>query len=447
MDLLELGANIVTVVGAVSPWIQKARKSFSWEKDESDGIVERSCLSSKKRLSGEVFAAEILSEPVRIEPKCNGQPLRIVIDRCNVEQAVITTKGKGVLCKNFVEPNLTDMIKLDKFLHEFLRRAISGAADPVILPPMPFRWASGGILSVVKIDGRRYVPMFFRDIPPAGWNIPLGSSERLIDEKGHVLSDFDHELNTPSQFILREFFEETLLLDRDPVLTEPKRYEFGMQFALSPEERRMMAEHQRKQRKLRSECDHMKITDDHDLKLWPKFLSLPMNLTIHDGRGDPHHLADVLVSINCLELGIEVVKVIEYDIPPGKQAYFLDGEILEKNLSLPELVRMPVALFPLDLLREHFSGEIELEYQEGSQASLEGPQGLSKQGVILFNWDIERRNAIADDSEKGVGSEHERYRKWREKFSGGFADDSIPSLFTPATVKILNMLFSVTRMQ
>lgn len=441
MEPISTLADIVTVVNLLKPFLQRTWASFPWGQKVSDGIVARTQLASPRRLPGEVFAAELLSEPVRVEAPHGGHSLRVVIDRRNVDHAVISTAGKRHLCDAFVAPKVDDLISLDKSVHALMRSSLTGRQESVVLPPMPFRWGSGGILSVVSIRGRRHIPMFFRDIRPAGWNIPLGSTERMIDHDSRVKSDFDHELCSPSLCILREFLEETLVLDRDPTHSAPKRFEFCMPYDLAAAQRHVAGHLEDNHRRLRDKYDHMEIQDDRDLTIRPSLLALPMDLTIHSNDGDTH-VSNVLVTINCLELGIEVVKVIEYDIPAEVEPYFLDGEILMSKPSSPELVRMPVALFPLELLREFMGGEISLAFEKSAQAALEISRRLDRREVILFDWDIERRNAIASDPTKGVGSESERYMRWRQTFGGDFADNHIPSRFTPATVKTLNLLLS-----
>lgn len=442
-QLLSLIASIITITKTLKPYFDEKRHTFPWTKKVASGIVKRSQLSKGKRLPGEVFAAELLKEPVRIEPSKDGGPLRIIIDRHNVEQAVITSAGKRDLCEGFITPQVNEIISLDRSIHKFIHKYLTSPSrgiEPFILPPIPFRWGSGGIVSLVNVGGHRYVPMFFRDIPPAGWNIPLGSSERLIDHNGSVLSDFDHELNSPSLFMLREFLEETLVLDRHPSANRPKSFRFRMPFELGWAQDHVARHLQDEHKQLRRRYDHIQIVEDDDSFLRPSLTPLPMDLTIQSEMGD-HDLSNVLVSINCLDLGIEVVKVIEYAIPGDVKPYFLDGEILAMQPSSPELVRMPVALFPLDLLRELFDGDVELQYHGAAQASLEIPRALSVDDVTLFTYDIERRNAIINDSALGVNGEGTRYKKWKSEF-GDFSDGRISSLFTPATVKILNMLFA-----
>ena len=166
-----------------------------------------------------------------------------------------------------------------------------------------------------------------------------------------------------------------------------------------------------------------------------------MDLRIFSNKPNPQELANVLIAFSCLDLGIEIVKVIKFNIPKGVDPYFLDGEIIAVDPSSPELARMPIALFPLELLRELFEGDISMQYHGAAQASLKISRSLTTSDINLLTWDIERRNAINNGDEKGIGQEGIRYKRWKDNY-GDFSDGHVSSLFTPATFKILNMLFS-----
>jgi hypothetical protein len=65
----------------------------------------------------------------------------------------------------------------------------------------PLRYANGGVLPVVRLDGRDYFWLFYRDIFPVGWNIANGAS----DNTGEMLD--------PNRIVLREFGEEVIVAD------------------------------------------------------------------------------------------------------------------------------------------------------------------------------------------------------------------------------------------
>ncbi len=65
----------------------------------------------------------------------------------------------------------------------------------------PFRWANGGVLPILRYRGKDYFCLFYRDIPPIGWNIANGSSDTI------------DEMLKPWKIVLREFGEEIFFYD------------------------------------------------------------------------------------------------------------------------------------------------------------------------------------------------------------------------------------------
>ena len=65
----------------------------------------------------------------------------------------------------------------------------------------PMRYANGGVLPIVHLEGKDYFLLFYRDIFPVGWNIANGAS------------DDEEEWVDPDRIIHREFAEEVLIAD------------------------------------------------------------------------------------------------------------------------------------------------------------------------------------------------------------------------------------------
>jgi hypothetical protein len=65
----------------------------------------------------------------------------------------------------------------------------------------PLRYANGGVLPVVRLEGRDYFWLFYRDIFPIGWNIANGASDTTV------------ELLDPNRVVFREFGEEVIVAD------------------------------------------------------------------------------------------------------------------------------------------------------------------------------------------------------------------------------------------
>ncbi|MBL7146891.1 MAG: hypothetical protein ISS76_21820 [Phycisphaerae bacterium] len=67
-------------------------------------------------------------------------------------------------------------------------------------PRLKFRYASGGTLPIIKLEGKDYYCLFYRDIPPVGWNIANGACDTLV------------ELLYPIDTIERELREEMIII-------------------------------------------------------------------------------------------------------------------------------------------------------------------------------------------------------------------------------------------
>lgn len=65
----------------------------------------------------------------------------------------------------------------------------------------PLRYANGGVLPVIHLNGVEYFCLFYRDVFPIGWNIANGASDNL------------EEMLDPGRIIAREFGEELLVFD------------------------------------------------------------------------------------------------------------------------------------------------------------------------------------------------------------------------------------------
>lgn len=447
-DMIGHAADVWTVIEALRTLYAKYGRGLQQAVD-IPGVVPRGHLGRKRRLRGEAFAAEILTEPVHIEQGDHPSATRVVVDRRHVANAVVSTEGKRNLCEAYVKPHRDELVALDRLIHRTLARSGSEVRSSLALPPLPFRWASGGVLSLVTYRGEEWVPLFFRDIPPVGWNLSLGSSERLIDHDGRVFSPLDHELSIPCLFILREFTEETLVIDREPSRFQPRDFSFVLPYDLTAEQRHVSRHLAENHRRLRQTHDHIEIEHSHDLRVPVQMQTTPMELTVcaPDGQASTNN---VLVCINCLELGIEVVRVLRYSLPEG--AYFLDGETLENDAVHPpqrnELVRMPIALISQRYLKGLFSKDLTLDYQAGVQCSFDFGKSVPPSECVLFPWDVQRRLEISRKGELAVGREHTRYQAWEKTYARYFVNDrgdvqkgALPSLFTPTTAKALNLLF------
>jgi hypothetical protein len=412
------------------------------------GVVPRSALSAKSRLKGEVFAAELLARDIVIHKhKAVSDNHTIVrIDRSGITDAVISTAGKKALCKQYVAPSQQSLRKKDQEYHEFLVKSSLASSKVVALQNLPLRWASGGVISVVRYRSKMWIPLFFRDIRPYGWNISLGSSERYFDEKGKIISDFDQELVRPSQLIYREFLEEMLVLKQAPSPGENVARPFVVPFAQWPQSQQKKIQFENNHIRLREEYDQLRIVPNQEVNIHTHARHTAMTLDLINDNKNSSSITDVIICFNLLELGVEVVKVVTYHL--DDKNYMLDGEILES--SPKELIRMPIALISCSYLRSVFSGQLaELNYTLGPEPSIRVEKAIPPEDIYIFDWDLLQRVAVIRGDKKPVGTELDRYMDWYDKFGAYFLNgDDYPSnrnasrLFTPATAKLLNLYFT-----
>ena len=433
--------EIVDLVDILSPAIK--RIVHSRRQKTTGGVVPRSAAIKKKRLKNEVFAAELLTRDIVIE---NDDSTVVHIDRRDVTDVVISSDGKKALCEEFVTPCQKALRKRDDEYHKFLMAPKGKSSKNVDLNDLPLRWASGGVLSIVTYQYKKWIPLFFRDIRPYGWNVSLGSSERYFDEKGMVISNLDEELNNPLQFIAREFLEETLVLTRSPTSGSNESKLFILPFWPGSDSEQKKLQFASTHIELREKYDHLRIRPNHDARIRAHAAPTQMTLRVESYSRSNPGVSDVIICFNLLELGIEVVKVITYDLDDYN--YLLDGEILE--FTPKELTRMPVGLISVSYLQSVFGTEkADLTYTLGPQPSVRVRKPIPQEDIHIFDWDILQRLAIIRGEKDPIGTELRRYLDWYDKFGPNFLDEQDspwtgnPSrLFTPATVKLLNLCFS-----
>jgi len=316
----------------------------------ADGTVPRRFIEKyPTRMADEVFAIEMLNQPIRL--RRDGRNTALQVNRRGVNTCLISNRGKGTMITRYVDPHREELTALDERLQWFLAGTYDDNPLDGFKHPLPLRWASGGILSVVHFEGRRWVPLFFRDIPPVGWNVSLGASERALPREGAGGEvGFASEHANVAQLLLREFLEETLVLDRDPGQNPHGLWRpFYLDFFGDPRGETLARRFNDTHLHLRRDADGLVIQESPetiDLHLVGR---TGMHVEVYPGR----RLSNVIVAISLLDLGIEVVKVLEYDLK--SEDCLVDGEILEVDGNL-ELVRMPFALLSLEYLERNSRG-------------------------------------------------------------------------------------------
>ncbi len=416
----------------------------------NNGIIEKNKITNTK-LDNEAFYIEMLQKPIRI--KKIHRNIIITIDRGDVQECAFTNAGKKILSERYIN---SETVKKDKLIHSFLCGAENNKNAKYhhvdLSNDFKLRWASGGVLSVVKYKNEYWVPLFFRDIRPYGWNVALGSSERFFDEKSNQVSseiNIEDELNHPNMFVCREFSEETLIIDglAKEGLNNSNKILVPFAPAVST------VKFEKKHLSLRKDEDKIEICKANDIFARDINTSMTIKVIPPNNNKITHDLSSVLVCFSLLDLGVEVVKLIKYQLPD--KCEILDGEyFFNKDDNKYELTRMPVALFSLQYLQSIFSGKNALSennYTFGTNPSIRINESIDQKYVHFFEWDINKRLDIVKGKVIVLPKEKQRYTDWYDKFGANFIDSenkiskaNVSRLFTPATAKLLNLFFCHT---
>lgn len=438
-------------------------------KNNSDGILSKAQFdSSEQRFNDEVFALELLVNNIYISRDSNKSQFRynILLNRSGVEQIVINQKGKESIRKRFVPANHKELLEEETKIHSFMLgqsfKSAEKSYDDIIdikLKKYPLFWASGGVLSIVNYKNKKWILFTFRDIKPYGWNLSLGSSERYFDTQDRLVSDFNHELNDPWNFIVREFLEEVLIIKGNPKplheCSVKKLYLGNLRIDknISDKLNIFSSEHIN----LRLKYDDLNLYLNNDSKVPHPMIDLRQDITnysleIIDSKKNRSRTTDVLVCFNLLELGIEIIKVLTFDIDDDD--YILDGEIIINPDGTQELARMPVALISIEYLEGVFgTGCKNLERTKDEVDSSFICPPIPQDDLVLFDWDLKKRFNILNNpkNENYVGTELIRYKAFNESFSKYFNSEGKVStaglsehenLFTPASVCALTQFFN-----
>lgn len=157
------------------------------------------------------FASVVLLNNKLKLTKRNKLKFVLEIDLQNESYGIYNNAGKSFLKNKF----LTDYTKkqfskksnrIDEF---FLENSEKNYLE-IKANKYPIRWASGGVLPIVNWKGSDWFILFFRGIQPNGWGIANGASENK------------EEYKNINSLMLREFFEELVIADREPFVGDER---------------------------------------------------------------------------------------------------------------------------------------------------------------------------------------------------------------------------------
>jgi class 3 adenylate cyclase len=282
--------------------------------------------------------------------KTSGLCLRVNVGK---DLEVITTGAqKQEFFKDF-EGNQAAREKLIKELNEFAR---NGGAKTFECRKWPLRYANGGALPIVKLNGIRYICLFYRDIYPMGWNIANGGSDSYA------------ELYFPDRIIKREFGEEFVVADHDQHIL--KFYEPGPE-NISPGYQKAIVT------ALNEQFRNFDYASYKCRRLDVKWLAGgPDRVTVGAG-GDSRDAEDLFLSITPDDNAIEVDR-IAYLVLDGDYC-FIDGEVVNGRA----LGRM-VGLFRFEEIENQLANRAfkpNLFFVEGQPGKLEDFERLLQHAI------------------------------------------------------------------
>lgn len=421
-----------------APDDELSKRSLEWARRINPAVIRPlvvpvdMLLHDREQLPMWDFAALLLKHSVTLSKTAEGDLLRV--DLRNQTHGIYNNDGKKFLHARFLgTPKQVESAReFGRRIRHLQRGATIRSMDLADSSPLPvLRWASGGYLPLVRWRGRRWVMLFFRDIRPIGWNIANGASETR------------NEWRRIDGLASREASEEIVILEHEPEPAEPVgvyRLEFGAAWtpAVSNAEGLLRTHHD-----LRKAHDRVRLVPRSDLAI-----------VVHDihGRGvvevvDNGMLfktAGVHVSVNTLELGIEVTRVGEFDLPDD--ACVVDGETFLDVFKAPieyepkpRLVRRPVGLFDLEYLRRVWkeSGGLGEETAEDGRC-LPAPQPGD---MVIFDYDIRRRRELVMSDPVGYYEEGKWLKNWGEIFSRRPTESRELRTFCPASWKVIESMF------
>ncbi len=298
------------------------------------------------------FAITVLFNKIKTYVS-SGREYVLYIDLRGARHAVYNNAGKDFLYNKFV----SSIGELTGFSRKYYTKIIDREPFEIDLRKIPLRWASGGIIPIVEYDNSYWLMIFYRNIKPMGWNLPIGASESLEEQV---------DIN---KLIFREALEEIVLLDKEPsrghrvvqkiiVPNQVLEGEIGVRRKII----KLIQKHTRRHRELRRIHDrihievpvlkNMFLEESEESRYWVVARTLPLRMGVKIENDLPIHqinrLHNIVFIINPLELGIEILYPLVFKM--DKDDHILSGEIWEPAEAL---IRLPVMLISVKYIKEH----------------------------------------------------------------------------------------------
>ncbi|MDD1699389.1 MAG: hypothetical protein LUQ04_01200 [Methanoregula sp.] len=387
-------------------------------------FVRREHLTEIKFWYNWAFTSVLLFNPILIQKQTdqhNEKAFTLKVNLMNQSYGIYNNAGKHYLREAYQNKEFNDeCLKISEDIHQFLGNDNRTKCEINSLESLkiPFRWASGGVIPIANYKNRKWFVLFFRDIPPVGWNIANGASGSKEEYKDL------HKL------IYREFLEEVIILNREPkwgTKLPIKQKIVIFPGELPPEVRDSVLN----RRFLKKHSDLRKQHDGLDLEQIDspeiKTLSTPFEaeITYHAPNlkdVETFRIQNIIFSINPTEFGIEISRPVCFELKDSD--YLLDGEIWEVEFAL---IRQPIILLSVEWLKTLYqknSGSIGQVINEQPYLGCKVLNEVPFNEFQLFDKDIEfRRKRIAILEEDNIlkkSMEAVRIRRWIDTYDTFF---------------------------
>lgn len=248
-----------------------------------------------------------------------------------------------------------------------------------------FRYANGGALPLLKIEGVDYYCLFYREVNPIGWNIANGGSDSW------------EELVNPVGIIERELREELIILD-----SAHKR-----EYVLRPKDHRLtfVPEFIAARELWQKRFPHLDFRRFEQVDVCVDWTDGPDFLVVRTGSGEPWTFSGCFLNVNAIDFGIEIDKIASIEL--NEEVILLDGEIHGGTL-----LNRPIGLFEVKKLeREIEDGAMEhfpdLLYYSGRPCP---PKEVRKMVETKFIPRLVRESLLDKSKARQLESEPDAYK-------------------------------------
>lgn len=384
--------------------------------------------------------AQLVLEPGGLTLDWDGQAGKLEVDLTAAQSGIYSQQGKRFLADEYMGTSAQRRRGLGagRMIQQTLLGGRARRIDCVGKSMAPaLRWASGGYMPIVRWMDQDMVLLFFRDIPPIGWNIANGGSESR-DEW------FDL-----AQLASREAHEEIVILKpgldglSDATRQRPQLTSKGTPVG------RLEVVH----RDLRRSLDGTEWYTP-ETPLSSKLIDGPIDVCVSEGA-DSRQTNGAFLSVNPAELGAEVSFVGRFSLEDDWRV--LDGETrsVEWNGKTHQaLVRRPVGLFSLSYFRRVFNasgdgcgnpGELGVPLRSsGRQLDCRRLPPPKSDEYHVFPDDIERRRTLSDTNPRKWREERKWIDSWGTVFERALEGqfEAEISVMVPAAYRLIEQLIT-----